>query len=82
MDIFAPGRKRNTSFIVRNISPQNKTINIFQYPINMDQTRDLLAIPGVSDGDIRSSLLKGEVAPHHNRILKLLNMPWNAIFPQ
>jgi hypothetical protein len=41
MDIFAAGQKRFSAFVVRNISPQNKTITIFQYPINMWQTRDL-----------------------------------------
>jgi hypothetical protein len=61
MDIFAPGRKKYSAFVVRNISPQNKTITIFQYPINMYQTRDILSIPGVSDSDIKSSLLKGEI---------------------
>lgn len=61
MDSFAPGNKRYTGFVVRNVSPQNKTINIFNYPINMGQTRDLLSIPGVAEQDIRASLLKGEV---------------------
>lgn len=42
------------------LSPK-KTINIFQYPINAGQTRDLLQIPGIQEADIRSSLLKGEL---------------------
>jgi hypothetical protein len=61
MDIFAPGRNEYGMFIVRNISPQKKTINIFQYPINLGYTRDLLQIPGVSEGDIKSALMKGEI---------------------
>jgi hypothetical protein len=61
MDVFAPGHKKCAAFVVRNISPQNKTITIFQYPINMTFTRDLLAIPGVAEDDIRASLLKGEI---------------------
>lgn len=61
MDIFAPGYKRNGCFIVKNISPQIKTINIFNYPINYQCERDLLQIPGVAEGDIRASLLKGEL---------------------
>lgn len=61
MDIFAPGYKKCTYFIVRNISPQNKTINIFNYPINMGCERDLLQIPGVAEDDIRAALLKGEI---------------------
>lgn len=42
------------------ISPR-KMVNIFHYPINPGQTRDLLQIPGVQESDIRASLLKGEV---------------------
>lgn len=61
MDIFAPYLKINGCFIVQNISPQIKTINIFQYPINYMGTRDLLQIPGVAESDIRASLLKGEL---------------------
>lgn len=62
MDIFAPGYPPiNGCFVVRNISPQNKTINIFQYPINEGCTRDILKIPGVAEQDIRASLLKGEL---------------------
>lgn len=61
MDDFAPYLKINGCFIVLNTSPQVKTINIFNYPINYQQTRDLLQIPGVSEQDIRASLLKGEL---------------------
>jgi hypothetical protein len=61
MDDFAPGRNECGQFIVRNISPQNKTIMIFNYPINMGCTRDLLQIPGVSEGDIKSALMKGQI---------------------
>jgi hypothetical protein len=61
MDDFAPGRKECGQFIVRNISPQVKTINIFNYPINYGYTRDLLEIPGVSEGDIKSALMKGQI---------------------
>lgn len=49
-------------FVVRNVSPQLKTINIFNYPILYGQTRDLLGIPEISEADIRSSLAKGELA--------------------
>lgn len=62
VDQFAPYLKRYGCFIVRNITPdRNKTITIFQYPINFNQTRDLLQIPGVAEQDIRASLLKGEL---------------------
>jgi hypothetical protein len=61
MDIFAPGYKKCTAFVVKNVSPQVKTINIFNYPINYMCDRDLLQIPGVAEDDIRASLLKGEV---------------------
>lgn len=43
---------------VLQVSPK-KTISIFGYPINAGQTRDLLAIPGVQESDIRTALLKG-----------------------
>jgi len=62
---FAYAPKYNTHFIVRNISgssdnsPYQKTISIFNYPINWNDTRDLLAIPGVEEADIRAALLKG-----------------------
>lgn len=62
MDEFAPYQKKYGCFIVRNIcSDRRKTIKIFNYPINFNQTRDLLAIPGVAEADIRASLLKGEL---------------------
>lgn len=50
-----------TKFIVKNIAPGNKRIRVFAYPINNGETRDLLAIPGVSESNIRHSLLKGEL---------------------
>lgn len=62
---FAYSLKYNTYFIVRNISggsetsPFQKTISIFNYPINFGDTRDLLQIPGIEEADIRASLLKG-----------------------
>ena len=61
MDSFAPGTHECGQFIVRNISPQKKTIMIFNYPINLGCTRDLLKIPGVSEGDIKSALMKGQI---------------------
>lgn len=61
MDSFAPGSKVNGCFIVYNMSPQVKTINIFTYPINYQCFRDLIQIPGVSESSIRASLLKGEL---------------------
>lgn len=57
---FAYSLKYNTHFIVRNTCTyRNKTIMIFNYPINYGDTRDLLQIPGVQEADIRASLLKG-----------------------
>lgn len=61
MDIFAPGSLNPQCFTVMNVSPEPKTIRIFNYPIPYRGTRDLLAIPGVAEGDIRASLLKGEL---------------------
>jgi hypothetical protein len=52
----------NGCFVVRNIiTNSNKTIRIFDYPIPVGTTRDLLRVPGVSESDIRASLLKGEL---------------------
>jgi hypothetical protein len=57
---FAYAPKYNTHFIVKNTCTDNrKTISIFNYPINYGATRDLLAIPGVEESDIRAALLKG-----------------------
>lgn len=62
MNDFAPFYKRNGVFMVKNITPdRQKTINIFNYPIPYNQSRDLLAIPGIDESDIRGSLLKGEL---------------------
>lgn len=58
---FAQYSSPNTTFVVQNTSPQKKVIKIFNYPINFETTRDLLKIPGVSESDIRASLLKGEL---------------------
>lgn len=54
-------KNSSTSFVVKNIAPRGKRIQIFRYPIANQQTRDLLAIPYVSEADIRHSLLKGEL---------------------
>lgn len=57
---FAYSLKYNTHFIVKNTcTDHNKTITIFNYPINFGATRDLLQIPGVTEEDLRASLLKG-----------------------
>ncbi len=70
MDEFAPYLKKHGCFTVLNISHINraygreggkKIIKIFNYPILPGETRDLLAIPGVAEADIRASLLKGEL---------------------
>lgn len=64
MNSFAPGNVNgvatNSSFIVKNIANPAKVIRIFNYPINSLGSRDLMLIPGVSDSNIRASLLKGE----------------------
>lgn len=68
-DEFAPYLKKYGCFTVLNISHLNqdhgperkKVVKIFHYPIMPGKTRDLLAIPGVAESDIRASLLKGEI---------------------
>lgn len=57
---------KTTRFVVKNIAKDQKTINIFTYPIEAGFTRDLLSIPFISEADIRYHLLKGEI------LLKLL----------
>jgi len=62
-ETFFP-KKVDTVFIVQNITigtPQERTIHIFGYPIPAGKQRDVLAIPVVSEADIRHSLLKGEL---------------------
>ncbi len=51
----------STRFVVKNTAPNRKRIKVFTYPINNGETRDLLMIPGISEADIRHSLLKGEL---------------------
>lgn len=51
----------STRFVVRNIAPNGKTVRVFNYPIKNGQTRDLLAVPQISEADIRVSCLKGEL---------------------
>lgn len=66
---FAPYTKKYGCFIALNISDCNndhgpcrkKVVRVFNYPILPAQSRDLLQIPGVSESDIRASLLKGEL---------------------
>jgi len=58
---FGPYLKQYGCFIVLNISPIRKTLQIFQNPILYGCTRDLLAIRGVGESEIRISLLKGEL---------------------
>jgi hypothetical protein len=50
-----------TNFVVKNIAQGNKRIHIFNYPIGNGKERDLMAIPYVSEADIRHSLLKGDL---------------------
>lgn len=62
MNSFAAGAKLNCTFKVKNvITNSNKTVRVFNYPIPVGTTRDLLDIPGISESDIRASLLKGEL---------------------
>lgn len=60
VDSFFPKRP-STQFTVRNICPNKKTVRVFHYPIPYGCERDLLAIPAVSEADIRHSLLKGSL---------------------
>lgn len=61
MNDFAFGNNECGQFIVKNTSPQVKTIFIFNYPINYGCVRDLLKIPGIGESDIKSALMKGTI---------------------
>lgn len=63
MDVgtFFPKPEGVQKFVVKNIAPHGKRVRIFNYPIINGQTRDLLAIPGLSEENIRDSLLKGSL---------------------
>lgn len=50
-----------TVFVIKNIAEPRKCVRIFNYPIGPGKERDILAIPFVSEADIRHSLLKGEL---------------------
>jgi hypothetical protein len=50
-----------TKFVVRNVSRDRKKLRIFNCPLEAGQEKDLLSLPHVSEADIRSSLLKGEL---------------------
>lgn len=50
------------NFTVKNIAPTRKSIQIFNYKIDWNKSVDLLNIDGVSEADIRQSLIKGEIA--------------------
>lgn len=51
----------STKFVVKNVAPNGKRVRVFNYPIRNGETRDLLAIPEISEAYIRHSLLKGEL---------------------
>jgi hypothetical protein len=55
------GNNSDTKFVVKNIAPRGKHISIFNVGIANQTERDLLQIPGVSEEDVRVSLLKGEL---------------------
>lgn len=67
MNTFAPFSTNPNCFIVKNIgtNPQ-KTIFIFNEPINFGCQRDLMKTEGIGPDDIKSSLLKGTL---RNKIL-------------
>lgn len=58
---YLPKAVEFTSFVVENIAPGNKRIRIFNCPIANRETKDLLALPDISEEDIRHSLLKGTI---------------------
>lgn len=52
----------STKFLVKNIALDKKTLHFFLYPIRFGEVRDLMLIPGVSESDIRNSLLKEDLS--------------------
>ena len=62
MSIFATGPSTALSFVVKNItSPPGRIIKVFNTQIYPGQTLDLMQIPGISEEDIRASLIKGDL---------------------
>lgn len=62
MSDFAPYTTDKVSFIIKNTTTdRNKTISVFGCSILYNQTKDLMSLPGISESDIRDSLLKGEL---------------------
>jgi|SRR6185436_1173066 len=62
MNIFATGISDNVLFVVKNvtISPK-KIIKVFNTPMYPGTTLDVMQIPGISEEDIRTSLIKGDL---------------------
>lgn len=61
MSEFASSIKQGLSFIVRNNAPEGKSLKIFNNKILNGNSLDLMTIPGISEDDIRASLVKGEL---------------------
>ena len=66
MSEFAPYTTNRASFIIKNINATRKTITVFNCSIQYGTSKNLISLPGISEDDIRASLLKGEL---HNKIL-------------
>lgn len=75
MSNLAGGNKTsNVSFIVKNISAIGRTVKIFNQKIYNQQQFDLLTIPGISEEDIKASLLKGDLRVKLiNRVLQVVS---------
>lgn len=62
MSEFATNRKRNTSFIVKNIDRNQRAVKIFGTKIGYLNQVDILEKPGIGIDDIKTSLLRGELS--------------------
>jgi hypothetical protein len=61
MSEFSDGLNLGLSFVVRNTAPGGKKLTLFNTPLGNGNTLDLMKIPGVSEDDIKASVLKGEL---------------------
>ncbi len=78
MSQFATDLNQGLSFIVRNNAPQGKSLKIFNVAIGNNQTLDLMKIPGISEDDIKASLVKGELGKKLNsNYLKVVSSTLN-----
>lgn len=61
MSLFGDSTNLGLSFIVRNTAPQGKQLKVFNTPVANGNTIDVMKIPGISEDDVKASVLKGDL---------------------